>query len=153
MTPADYMREIVLPTLAEFREDRRTRRHAYLACIVAFHIKDHLKQAGEKHPEEKLRAVTGGAFDLVRSVCNGAKHVVADKSHATAFTAGRDVDRPPAVAGQMMVGLSFLGDAYGGRSIVTDDRLVDVYVCVWRVVAAAMSQYPEHFREMKIFDL
>jgi hypothetical protein len=34
MTPAEFMDEIVVPTLREFRDDRRSRRLAYLACVV-----------------------------------------------------------------------------------------------------------------------
>ena len=45
MTPADFMNEIVAPTLREFRDDRRSRRRAFLACVAVFHVKDHLKKA------------------------------------------------------------------------------------------------------------
>ena len=38
MTPADFMNEIVVPTLRDLRDDRRSRRRAYLACIAVFHL-------------------------------------------------------------------------------------------------------------------
>jgi hypothetical protein len=41
MTPADFVNDIVVPTVREFRDVRRSRRRAYLACIIVFHIKDH----------------------------------------------------------------------------------------------------------------
>ncbi|MCJ2089055.1 hypothetical protein MKK88_24160 [Methylobacterium sp. E-005] len=34
------MGEIALPTVLEFKANRLSRRHAYLACIATFHIKD-----------------------------------------------------------------------------------------------------------------
>src|SRR5438105_1748710 len=100
MTPTDYMNQIVVPTLREFRDDRRARRLAYLACIATFHLKDHLKKAGEQGIETAMRASCGVAFDVVRGVCNATKHVETDGSHAVVFRVGEDTDRPPAIWGE-----------------------------------------------------
>ena len=97
MTPAEFMTEIVVPTLRELRDERRSRQRAYLACIAVFHLKDHLKKAGEKGIENALRASCGVGFDVLRGICNGTKHVETDASHVIAFRAGTDTDRPPAV--------------------------------------------------------
>jgi hypothetical protein len=43
MTPAEYVNDIVVPTVREFRDEPRSQRRAYLACMVTFHIKDHLQ--------------------------------------------------------------------------------------------------------------
>lgn len=75
MTPADFLTEIVLPTVREFGANRRSRRRAYLAAIVTFTLKDHRSKAGEKGVETTMRAAAGLAFDVVRGVANGAKHV------------------------------------------------------------------------------
>jgi hypothetical protein len=117
MTPADFMNEIVIPTLREFRDERRSRRRAYLACIAVFHLKDHLKKAGETRIENAMRASCGVAFDVVRGVCNGTKHVETDGSHAIAFRAGADTDRPPAVWGEAVWDVSRWDDPHGGREI------------------------------------
>jgi hypothetical protein len=44
MTPRQYRGEIVLPTLHEYEETTNSRRRAYLACIVVFHLRDYLKK-------------------------------------------------------------------------------------------------------------
>jgi hypothetical protein len=44
MTPAEYMNGIVVPTPRGLRDNRRSRRHTYLACIAVFHVKDHLRK-------------------------------------------------------------------------------------------------------------
>jgi hypothetical protein len=70
MTPAEFMDEIMVPTLREFRDERRSRRRAYLACIAVFHLKDHLSKAGEKGIEAAMRSECGIAFDVVRGPIN-----------------------------------------------------------------------------------
>jgi hypothetical protein len=128
MTPEDYIREIVLPTVLEFMEKPRSRRHAYLTCMALFHVKDHLHEAGEVSIEDKMRAATGKAFDVVRAVCNGTKHVATDASHLIQFRAGDDFDRPPARSSEMEAGISRLGDPVGGREIGHDpSKRADIY--------------------------
>lgn len=109
MTPGEYMTEIVVPTLREFRDERTLRRRAYLASIAVFHLKDHLKKAGETGIEAAMRTTCGDAFDVVRGVCNGTKHVETDGSHSVAFRVGDDTDRPPAVWGEAGMGCVALG--------------------------------------------
>jgi hypothetical protein len=81
MSPEEYVNEIVIPTVAEFKNDLRSRRRAYLACIATHHIKDHLREAGERGVEAKMRQACGDFYEVVRAICNGTKHVIADKSH------------------------------------------------------------------------
>jgi len=99
MTPAEYVNEIVQPTVREFRDERRSRRRAYLACIVVFHIIDYLKNAGEKDVWRKLKQANPDIFELVRSICDGSKHFETNAKHAVHFRAGSDWDRPPAFPG------------------------------------------------------
>lgn len=143
MTPQNYMDEIVLPTVIEFKNEPRSRRQAYLACIVTFHIKDHLKAAGEQNIEQTMRAA-GDAFDVIRGVCNGAKHVQTDQNHLIAFSAGDDWDRPPAVLGQMVLGVSRLGDPDGGREIGAGPQRHDIYSAVKDILTAFCSSYATH---------
>lgn len=152
MTPADFMTEIVVPTVREFRDERRSRRRAYLACIAAFHVKDHLKKAGEKGIEEAMRVECGSAFDAVRGICNGTKHVQTDASHAVSFKAGEDWDRPPARLGEMVLGLSQLGDPHGGREIKHSQARLDLYQCAKAVTLAYQNLYPRHFATCDLSD-
>ena len=152
MTPAEYMTEIVVPTLREFRNERRLRRRAYLACIAVFHLKDHLKKAGEKGIESAMRTTCGEAFDVVRGVCNGTKHVQTDAKHLIRFRVGDDIDRPPAVLGEMVIGLSQLGDSTGGRQITDGRTQLDLYECAKAVVLAYRRLYPVHLRSCDLRD-
>ena len=60
MSPSEYVIEIVAPTFMEFKHERRSRRRAYLACVMVFQIKDYLKRAGETGIEQRMRQSTGG---------------------------------------------------------------------------------------------
>jgi hypothetical protein len=141
MTPADFMNEVVVPTLRELRDERRSRRRAYLACIAVFHLKDHLKKVGENGVEETMRASCGIAFDVVRGVCNGTKHVETDGSHVVAFRAGDDTDRPPAVWGEAVWDVSRWDDAVGGREVQHGAGRHDVYECAKAVAVAYQKNY------------
>jgi hypothetical protein len=135
------MDEIVIPTLREFRDDRRSRRRAYLACVAVFHLKDHLKKAGGKNIEATMRASCGVAFDVVRGVCNGVKHVETDGRHLVGFRVGEDSERPPAVWGQAVWGVSRWGDPVGGREVGDGADRHDVYECAKAVAAAYVANY------------
>jgi hypothetical protein len=148
MDPLEYVEEIVRPTMAEFQANPRSRRHAYLACMVVFHIKDHLKKAGEKGIEDKMRKATRAtsAFDVVRGICNGAKHVETTPDHRIPFKAGDEFDRPPARAGEMEFGKSRLGDAVGGREFQIgpdpDRDRMDIYNACEITLSAFCVEYP-----------
>jgi hypothetical protein len=53
VTPAEYMREILDPTLSDLASNPSSRRHAFLACAAAFHALDHLAR---DRPRAILRA-------------------------------------------------------------------------------------------------
>jgi hypothetical protein len=144
MTPAEYVNEMVQPTVREFRDERRSRRRAYLACIVVFHIIDYLKNAGEKDVWRKLKQANPDIFELVRSICDGSKHFETNAKHAVHFRAGSDWDRPPAFAGIMRAGVSFLGDTKGGRSAKVRDGSMDLYGCVKTLALIFQQKFPAH---------
>ena len=141
MTPAEYIDEIVVPTILEFKACRRSRRYAYLACITTFHIKDHLKVAGATGIETAIRAEVSSAFDVVRAICNGTKHVETDSSHSIPFRVGDDTDRPPAIWGEMVWDVSHWDDEDGGREVSVGENRVDIYECVRAVVAAFKARF------------
>ena len=142
MTPADYMNEIVVATLRDFRDDRRSRRQAYLACIAVFHLKDHLKKVGVQSVENRMRGTCGIAFDVVRGVCNGTKHVETSAKHVVAFRVGDDTDRPPGVWDEAVWDVSRFDDADGGREVQHGVERHDVYECAKAVAAPLLERVP-----------
>jgi hypothetical protein len=42
MTPEEYMREIMEPTIKDLAQNRASKRHAFLACVVTYHTIDYL---------------------------------------------------------------------------------------------------------------
>jgi len=153
MTPAEYVTEIVVPTVRECRDSRLSRRHAYLACIVTFHIKDHLKKAGVTASiENAMRSACPDDFDVVRAVCNGTKHVETNATHPVPFTAGEDYDRPPAVLGEMVLGVSMLGDTVGARVLHHQDKNFDLYDSVKKILVEFKNQFPHHLGSCDLSD-
>lgn len=152
MTPAAYMTSIVVPCIKDFRDHPRSRRHAYIACIVLFHLKDYLKRNGEAGVEQVIRKTHAIAFDAVRGVCNGTKHVSTDASHAVQFAAGQDWDRPPAFFGTAIFGVSRFGDKTGGREFKTNQGNIDIYHAVKAVLKSFHSNYPRYFEHCEIED-
>ena len=150
MTPTEYINEIVEPTIREFHDERRCRRRAYLACIVTYHITDYLENVLEKAGEDKqqvrrkMKEACPDAFESVRSICNGTKHVETDKRHVIPFKAGSDWDRPQCMAGIGQVGISRCGDADGGREVQAGDRSLDLYGCVKTLALAFQREFPAH---------
>lgn len=154
MTPQEFMNEIVLPTVKDLAVNRRSRRHTYLAAIVTFHIKDHLQKTGEAGIESKVRAKCGDNFDLVRAICNGTKHVLTNETHSIPFSVGDDWDRPPAIAGQMLCGISRLGDTAGGREIGNSGpERKDIYFSIKAVLSAFCECYPSYLGNSDLSDL
>ncbi|WP_342167026.1 hypothetical protein [Methylobacterium sp. SD21] len=92
MTPAEYVDEIVVPTIVEFLHEPASRRRAYLACIVTNHVRDHLFTAGKRNVDDVMRANAYPHFAVVKAVCNGIKHVKRDRSSPIKFGVGEDVD-------------------------------------------------------------
>src|SRR5262245_42686697 len=79
-----HAKPMVPPLACVAALERRSRRRTYLACIVVFHLKDHLKEVGEKDVEKRMRKECGIACET-------------DRGHAVAFRAGDDTDRPPGI--------------------------------------------------------
>ena len=112
MTPAEYVMKSFRPPSKNFRDDRRSRRRAYLGLVsLSITSKIILKR--------RVKWASAGkcpdTFELVRSICNGSKHVETDHTHEIQFQAGSDWDRPPAFAEVTRTGISYLGDVFGGR--------------------------------------
>jgi hypothetical protein len=152
MTPAEYVNEIVVPTVRDARDCRQSRRHAYLACIVTFHMKDHLEKAGETDVHQQMQTACPEHFDVVRSVCNGTKHVVLNRGHTIPFVLGSDYYRPPASAGVMECGVSFVGDTDGGRSIRHNKIDYDLYGSTKTLLVAFQREFPQQLSSCDLND-
>ena len=77
MTPAEYITEVVLPTVDEYLAARGDVRRAVLACIVSWHTRDYLKQAlrlGLADVDEKMDGLCKFSYDVVEGIANGSKH-------------------------------------------------------------------------------
>jgi len=147
MTANEFAVEIVVPTVRDFRDNRRSRRHAYLACVVAYQLKDYLNQEGVDVDAAMKTFGRSNSFEAVRAVCTGAKHKIFNGDRYPdniPFTAGEDYDRPPALAGEMVCGLSRVGDAHGGREIAWHLGGLDIYSSV----KAALKNYQFHFADL-----
>jgi len=132
MLPADFALEIIVPTVREFRDDRRSRRRAYIACIVTYHLKDYLEKSGVDVEGALKTFGRATCFEVVRAVCNGTKHRGwrANRVENISFVAGDDYDRPPCIAGLAVCGLSRIGDSIGGREVSEIDLYDAVKTCL-----------------------
>lgn len=91
MTPEDYAKTVVLPTVQEFLTDRGNVRRGILACVTSYHLIDYLAQAqcspqpGKRARErdrkveaekirDQLRSICTPALEVVQGICNGTKH-------------------------------------------------------------------------------
>jgi hypothetical protein len=153
MTPADYVREIALPTALEFKQSPHCRRLACLTCMAVFHIKDHLKHAGAASVETTMRATARDSFNVVRAICNGTKHAATDSTHPISFRAGDDFHRPAARAGELECGISRFATE-GGREIGHDPKKrFDIYQACKATLIAFCSSFPNQLGGCDLTDL
>jgi hypothetical protein len=136
----------------ELRSEPRCRRRAYLACVVTYHITDYLNKAG--HSQDTVHSAMhivsrDGPYDIVRAICNAAKHCGLDSKHSVPFVVGSDYERPPAIAGIAVADLSVCDDQTGGREIFHSGRIVDIY---WSVVTL-LREFQHNFIELAATNL
>ncbi len=71
LTPKEYFNEIARPTVLECKSDRKSRRHAYLACISVYHVMNYIAEArsdrSAKAVQDIVRADAGEAYHVVKS--------------------------------------------------------------------------------------
>jgi hypothetical protein len=75
MFPKEYFEEILIPTLLDSFERPDSRRCAYLACIVTYHMLDYLEAAGEKHVYATMNSSCGSHWEAIHVVATAAKHL------------------------------------------------------------------------------
>ena len=73
MTPDEYMREIVEPTIKDMVANRSSRRHAFIACVVTFHTVDYLAGKRRKavlRAEYRRQSPAFAAIDRIAHAVN-----------------------------------------------------------------------------------
>jgi len=125
-----YIHDIVKPTVNNFREEPSSVRLGFLTCVAIDHSIDYLafpadrSQWDGKEHRAKRRCLRedfkkeNGHFRMASEVANAFKHV---KTTSHRGLQAREVyERPPAMAGRMMAGVSMVGDVSG--AVVVDGR-------------------------------
>ena len=152
MTPLDYLEEIVLPTIDEFQADGSSRRKAYLACIVTYHLSDYLRASKASDVLETVKGRAEAAFEVVHAVATGAKHTASGRKDQIKFRAGSDVYLPPNTLYPFGEGIFAFGHAEGGIMIEADGFLLASVMEAVRTLVRAFVQgfHNSHFMN---FDL
>lgn len=153
MTPADYLRAIVLPSLAEMLAEPSSSRRAYVACITAAHLVDHVAAArgigGHRKHEvrEAVRALgprAAACLAIVEGVCTGVKHAAPDPkpNRPVKFVPG-DERAVPAFAFSVE-GAGWGQGRFGGPGVAVehDGMLWFLDTCVLEVVRAYAQAFP-----------
>jgi hypothetical protein len=117
LDPESYMREIVDPTISDFRAHPASRRHAFLACVVTFHCIDYIRRK-PKNLRNQFRKESA-EFATVDRVAHALKHAKSDGEQPLNVTSV--FARPPARAGVARAGLSRCGDSTGAVEIWNED--------------------------------
>jgi hypothetical protein len=124
-----YLNDIVEPTVDDFRSKPSSVRIGFLTCVAIDHSVDYLafpggdraRWDGKGHRDKRagLRKQfkeESEHFRVASEVANAFKHVKTTSKRG--LEAVEVYERPPAIAGRMMAGVSMVGDATG--AVVVD---------------------------------
>lgn len=119
ISAAEYIDEIVEPTLRDLELNPTSVRHAFLAAVTVYHTIDYMDVRNKR---QRFRGQSR-AFCIVDRVAHAFKHVRAGhqndrNNHPLEY--GDVIPRPPAAWGVMVLGLSRIGDTTGGVTISED---------------------------------
>jgi hypothetical protein len=118
-----YLDDLATPTIVDFEKAPASRQRAFLACVALFHAVDYLaKRPGSPNKRILRKQFREGSADfaIVDRVAHAFKHVKAGNSQSSdnkPLHVRAVFSRPPAFAGVMVAGLSYLGDLRGGVEI------------------------------------
>ena len=115
-----YIHEFVAPTVADFERNPSSVRHGFLACVVLFHAVDYLTYPKSSAGMRQKWRRKSADFALIDKVAHAFKHVATPSPFRPDLLAKHVWRRPPAIAGQMMAGVSMLGDPTG--AVVVEGR-------------------------------
>jgi hypothetical protein len=71
MTPEEYMRDIMQPTVKDLVQNRASKRHAFLACVVTYHMIDYLCGKRRKAVLRGEYRAQSAAFAAVDRIAHG----------------------------------------------------------------------------------
>jgi hypothetical protein len=71
MTPEEYMREIMAPTIKDLAHNRASKRHAFLACVATYHTIDYLSGKRRKAVLRGEYRAQSAAFAAVDRIAHG----------------------------------------------------------------------------------
>jgi hypothetical protein len=123
-----YLNEIVGPTVDDFRSKPSSVRIGFLTCVAIDHSVDYLafpgdrsRWDGKEHREKRARLrkqfrEENEQFRLASEAANAFKHVKTTSKRG--LEAVEVYERPSAMAGRMMAGISMVGDTTG--AVVVD---------------------------------
>jgi hypothetical protein len=97
MSPSVYLNQIVIPTVDEYLAATGDLRRAILACVVTYHVRDYLAEAGicsRTDVDRRIQALCAFSYDVVEGVCLGSKHVRNTKQGDFKFTPGDEKPIP-----------------------------------------------------------
>ena len=118
-----YLEGIVVPTIEDFEKEPASVRRAFLACVALFHTIDYLAAEGRSSNRQNLRSQLrkeSADFLIVDRVAHAFKHMKSGHERSDInrpLHAWEIFSRPPAFAGVMVAGLSYVGDLTGGVEI------------------------------------
>jgi hypothetical protein len=95
--PLEYVSKIVLPTVDEYLAATGDLRRAILACVVTYHVRDYLAEAGicsKNETDQRIQALCASSYDVVEGICNGSKHVRNTNRGDFKFTPGDEKTIP-----------------------------------------------------------
>ena len=148
MTPADYVNVVVIPTVREHFANKTDYRLGVLACIVTFHIGDHIATADSTPGNtgrvcEKMRTRCREQFNILQGVCHGTKHGVTKSHMKHQHRAGDEVVIPGFTWGRNAWGHA----AWGGAALAVehDGKLWTFGQCIGAVLTTFGELYPQHF--------
>ncbi|MCJ2074805.1 nucleotidyltransferase domain-containing protein [Methylobacterium sp. E-016] len=166
MTPQEYVRAIVLPTLAEFRTARDDRRRAYLACLVICHVADSLALA-KVQAQPGFGGMAGNARKT--AVRNALKRVqatvdarCAQASIVLAIANGvKHPEKLPLLPGNERDVAQFAFDTAGagwgegrwdapGLEVEADGQRQFLDVCAQQTLATFVRAYPKYLGEISL---
>jgi hypothetical protein len=118
-----YLEEIVEPTIADFEQNARSVRHAFLACVTVFHAVDYLAFPGTSRGTREDFRRDSPDFKLVDDIAHAFKHVRAGNPRNPRLSAKAVVSRPSGAFGQFAFGVSRFGDDTGEVTVTTNVRI------------------------------
>ena len=116
-----YLEEIVAPTIADFKANPTSLRHAFLAAVATYHALDYMYlEKGDKGNKRKEFRDTSPAFGLIDRVAHAYKHVKAGNENDPnnrPLKVGSVIRRPKASIEEFQIGISRIGDSIGGVTL------------------------------------